>query len=358
MIIRVLGLSDLCSYTPGMVEDVKKSGVEIRRESGLPVYLQLVDQLRYLIGAGRFRTGEYLPATRELAGELGVNFNTVNRAYRQLQRDGIIRSTPGKGAVVVRATRSAEGMRSPLGAVTFAPSHDEIDAILLAALERALAAGVEADEIGARVASLLESLARRVPPKIVVVLESGRPWRDLELVGRLATASGRSVVPATFESADERRGDDLADVRRAVVLPRFGGWVPVARVDYFRTVEVPVHLSRESVQRLLLVEPGARIVVIAADAPVTRWLAEVATSLLATPSAIREVTVEALEDKTVNDSEFAIVEAGMPGSDALASKERALVVDLAFAPTARDLVAQMLEATERVEIAARRGDRT
>src|SRR3712207_3474466 len=91
------------------------SGVVLRRESGLPVYLQLVDQLRYLISAGRFRVGEYLPTTRRLAEELGVNFNTVNRAYRQLQRDGLIRSTPGKGAVVVRTVRSGEATATPLG---------------------------------------------------------------------------------------------------------------------------------------------------------------------------------------------------------------------------------------------------
>src|SRR4051812_1327289 len=85
-----------------MFEQDNASGIVLREKSGLPIYLQLVDQLRYLIGAGRYGLGDYLPPSRRLAKELGINFNTVNRAYRQLQRDGLVRSAPGKGARVVR----------------------------------------------------------------------------------------------------------------------------------------------------------------------------------------------------------------------------------------------------------------
>ena len=56
-----------------------------------------------------------------------MNFNTVNRAYRQLQRDGLIRSTPGKGAVVIRPGRSGEGERGPLGVASYRASDEEID---------------------------------------------------------------------------------------------------------------------------------------------------------------------------------------------------------------------------------------
>src|SRR3954468_11937439 len=90
------------------------SGIVIRRKSGLPVYLQIVDQLRYLIGAGRYMPGEYLPTLKRLAEELGLNLNTVNRAFQELQREGLIESTPGKGAVVVDPRAPAGETRESL----------------------------------------------------------------------------------------------------------------------------------------------------------------------------------------------------------------------------------------------------
>src|SRR3954470_4141844 len=116
------------------------SGVVVRRESGLPAYRQLVDQFRYLIGAGRYPKGSYLPTMRVAAEELRLNLNTVNRAYRQLQRDGLIRSTPGKGALVLDATgRDSTGAVAPR---VSAASTDEVHAILAAAIERALSSGL------------------------------------------------------------------------------------------------------------------------------------------------------------------------------------------------------------------------
>src|SRR4051812_46341270 len=129
------------------------SGIMIRRESGLPIYRQLVDQLRFLIGAGRFPGGTYLPTMRELADELALNLNTVNRAYRQLQRDGLVRSTPGKGALVAPASGSSDAART--GSVA------QTDAILAAAVERALAAGLTATSIAGRVAALLDEFGAR-----------------------------------------------------------------------------------------------------------------------------------------------------------------------------------------------------
>jgi GntR family transcriptional regulator len=328
--------------------DTKASGVELRRESGLPVYLQLVDQLRYLIGAGRFRAGEYLPATRLLASELQVNFNTVNRAYRQLQRDGLIRSTPGKGALVVRSTRSAEGSRSPLGAVVSAPSNDEIDAILLAALERALAAGVSVDDIGARVSSLLEALARRVPPKAKLVLDAGHDWRTSLLAERLEASTGRSVVPESSDGAADS-GRDEGEVRRVAVIPRFGLWSPPTRRNYDAIVELPVHLARESVQRLLLVEPGARICVVAADADLHVWLVESVSALVAGPDSVRSLTTDHVVPQTAGEGEVLVVEQGLPGARAVVEcrGDRTIEVAFAFATSAGVAIEDALDSVDR-----------
>ncbi len=66
-------------------------------KSGKPVYLQLVDQVRYAAASGALRPGETLPAIRAMAQALRVNRNTVAKAYAELESLGIIDSIAGKG---------------------------------------------------------------------------------------------------------------------------------------------------------------------------------------------------------------------------------------------------------------------
>lgn len=66
-------------------------------KSGKPVYLQLVDQIRYAAAAGALRPGEPLPSIRPLAEELRVNRNTVAKAYSELESLGLIETLPGRG---------------------------------------------------------------------------------------------------------------------------------------------------------------------------------------------------------------------------------------------------------------------
>jgi GntR family transcriptional regulator len=66
-------------------------------KSGKPVYLQLVDQVRYAAASGALRPGDPLPSIRPLAEELRVNRNTVAKAYTELESLGIIETVAGKG---------------------------------------------------------------------------------------------------------------------------------------------------------------------------------------------------------------------------------------------------------------------
>jgi GntR family transcriptional regulator len=68
-----------------------------------PVYQQIVDGVKALIAGGHLRQGTALPSVRQVAGDLGVNFNTIATAYRQLQDEGFVTVRHGAGAVV--ATR-------------------------------------------------------------------------------------------------------------------------------------------------------------------------------------------------------------------------------------------------------------
>src|SRR3989475_10145430 len=73
--------------------------------SGLPIYLQLMDQVRHAIETGALRPGEQLPGTRKVAEDLVMNPNTVAKAYQELERLGVIEMRKGLGAFVTRDGR-------------------------------------------------------------------------------------------------------------------------------------------------------------------------------------------------------------------------------------------------------------
>ena len=73
---------------------------QINFKTGKPVYLQLVDQIRYAAASGGMRAGESLPSIRPLAEELRVNRNTVAKAYTELESQGVIETLPGKGCIL------------------------------------------------------------------------------------------------------------------------------------------------------------------------------------------------------------------------------------------------------------------
>ena len=70
-------------------------------KTGKPVYLQLVDQIRYAAASGVVRPGEPLPSIRPLAEELRVNRNTIAKAYAELESQGVIGTIPGKGCFLI-----------------------------------------------------------------------------------------------------------------------------------------------------------------------------------------------------------------------------------------------------------------
>ena len=70
---------------------------QINFKSGLPIYLQIVDQIKTAAASGALRAGEPLPSIRPLAEDLRVNRNTVAKAYSELESLGVIETLPGRG---------------------------------------------------------------------------------------------------------------------------------------------------------------------------------------------------------------------------------------------------------------------
>jgi GntR family transcriptional regulator len=68
--------------------------------SGVPLYLQLIEQVKHAVETGALRAGEQLPAIRKVAEELVMNPNTVVRAYRELEHEGVLDLRHGSGAFI------------------------------------------------------------------------------------------------------------------------------------------------------------------------------------------------------------------------------------------------------------------
>jgi GntR family transcriptional regulator len=105
--------------------------------SGVPIYLQLMEQVRHSIETGALRPGEQLPGIRPLAEELVINPNTVAKAYRELEHEGVIELRHGAGAFVstpAQPKKVTDKLRAG-------------QAIVAAAVEKLHARGVTDDEI-------------------------------------------------------------------------------------------------------------------------------------------------------------------------------------------------------------------
>ena len=83
--------------------------------SGVPIYLQLMEQVKHSIETGALRPGEQLPGIRPLAEDLVINPNTVAKAYRELEHEGVIELRHGAGAFVsanARAKKLTDTLRA------------------------------------------------------------------------------------------------------------------------------------------------------------------------------------------------------------------------------------------------------
>ncbi len=83
--------------------------IHINTSSGVPIYLQIVKQVKLQVSSGRLLSGQQLPPVRKLAQEIIVNPNTVARAYRQLETEKVIISRRGSGVFVAEITSPLAG---------------------------------------------------------------------------------------------------------------------------------------------------------------------------------------------------------------------------------------------------------
>ncbi len=83
--------------------------IEINFRSGVPIYIQIMDQVKHLIAVGGLQPGDQLPTVRQMAADLRVNFNTIARAYRLLDEAGIISTQHGRGTFILEMESAEHG---------------------------------------------------------------------------------------------------------------------------------------------------------------------------------------------------------------------------------------------------------
>ncbi|MFG3439440.1 GntR family transcriptional regulator [Nonomuraea sp. NPDC047897] len=119
------------------------------RGSGVSTYLQLVHQVKHALRLGALRPGDQLPTAREVVESLAINPNTVLKAYRELEREGLVEGRPGQGTFV----------RRTLGGATLA-EHTRLRRGLEQWARQARAAGLDQDDLNALFTAVTTDLAK------------------------------------------------------------------------------------------------------------------------------------------------------------------------------------------------------
>ena len=109
---------------------------QVDDNSDIPIWIQIRKRLVYLIRSGKLDENERLPSVRELSVQLGVNYNTINKVYQDLERDGFIFTRRGKGSYVAKRT-----------AYEALDIDDEVEALATDLVGRAFEKGMEADDL-------------------------------------------------------------------------------------------------------------------------------------------------------------------------------------------------------------------
>jgi GntR family transcriptional regulator len=117
-------------------------------DTGVPIYIQLREQLLRAIGAGVLAPGDQLPTMRQVAVALKIDLNTVQRAYAELERDGVLATTRGRGTFVANPPPPLDPIRHDL----------EIDALAAQTIAAARAAALDPADLARAILAKLEHM--------------------------------------------------------------------------------------------------------------------------------------------------------------------------------------------------------
>lgn len=104
--------------------------IDLRRRQ--LIYEQIIENVKEQVARGVLRENDYMPSVRSLANELGINPNTIQKAYAELERQGVIQSVAGRGSIVVVSAETVREMQQ-----------DKVSEKIRAAAKEAVASGMD-----------------------------------------------------------------------------------------------------------------------------------------------------------------------------------------------------------------------
>ena len=135
--------------------DLQKPSIEFHLDnrSGVPPYLQLVHQVKQALRLGFLQPGDQLPTMRAVVAQIVINPNTVFKAYRELELEGLVESRPGLGTFVVRTLADAT-----------LDQHDALRASLIKWMDEALKAGLSEENLTDLFVTTLQKKSKETIP--------------------------------------------------------------------------------------------------------------------------------------------------------------------------------------------------
>ena len=124
--------------------------IELDFRSGIPIYIQIVEQIKHLVDTGELKPGDQLPTVRQMATDIRVNFNTIARGYRILDEAGFISTQHGRGTYILGPVENGDADQL---------RHVALEALTRRYLHEAEILGCSLEEVSEMVRSQIESQA-------------------------------------------------------------------------------------------------------------------------------------------------------------------------------------------------------
>ncbi len=187
----------------------------IDKNNRMPLYLQLKDLIKYFISTGAIHDGDQLPGVVQLAGELKINFETVRKAYKELEKEKLIAMSPGRGTFATLHKDAVRKIKARQDGEADAPLRPE--ALVQRDLNGLFQEGRTVDEIRALVEAILSGISRDQSKKSVIFTECNL-LQVREISQTLAQALHIKVKPILLTDLKEElrkrlpEGDDLLGI--------------------------------------------------------------------------------------------------------------------------------------------------
>jgi len=225
--------------------------LHIEKGGSLPVHIQLKEQIRFLILDGQLAHGTRLPTARSLSAYLGINRNTVLRAYQELAREKLIECRQGRGCVVTHPETARPG-----------PGLSQLMAMMDAVAEHAQRLGVGPDAL----AAMAYHRARKGTHRARVVVVECEAALAASLASGLATKVEADLQPALLSALRAKEVDAMQSVRDADLVATTFFHIDEVRQLVSglgkRTVALVIKPHLEGLVRVASIPAGTRVALV------------------------------------------------------------------------------------------------